>query len=58
MTKAQLKKYCRKVYKALADLTDLHVWPTDRDIAELEAALLEQLDVIKYQLAQDGYDRA
>ena len=56
--KAQLKKHCQQVYKALVDLTDLHVWPANRDIAELEGELLEQLDVLEYQLGQDLYDRA
>ncbi len=39
--KAQLKKHYWQVYKALVDLTDLHVWPANRDIAELEGELLE-----------------
>ena len=56
--KAQLKKHYWQVYKALVDLTDLHVWPANRDIAELEGELLEQLDVLKYQLDQDLYDQA
>jgi hypothetical protein len=56
--KAQLKKHYRQVYKALVDLTDLHVWPANRDIAELEGELLEQLDVLEGQLGQDYPDRA
>ncbi len=56
--KAQLKKHYRQVYKTLVDLTDLHVWPANRDIAELEGELLEQLDVLEGQLGQDYPDRA
>ena len=55
-SKDQLKKYCRKIYKALTGLTDLHVWPANRDVAELEDQLHEQLDVLNYQLSMDGYD--
>ena len=56
--KAQLKKHWRQVYKALSDLADLHVWPVGQDIADIEGELLEQLDVIEYQLGQDLSDRA
>lgn len=51
--KAQLKKHWRQANEALADLTDLRVWPIGKDIAQLERELLEQLNVIECQLGRD-----
>ena len=42
----------------LAELANLHVWPIDRDIADLERALLEELDSIEYEAGLDYLDRA
>ena len=39
--------------KALADLADLHVWPANKDIAELESELLNKLAIIECKLSQD-----
>ena len=48
----------QEVNDALAELANLHVWPTSWDIDELEGELLQELDKIEYQLGQDLYDRA
>lgn len=51
--KTQLKKHWGQANEALADLTDLRVWPIGKDIAQLERELLEQLNVIECQLGRD-----
>ena len=51
--KALLRRRLRQVYKALADLADLHVWPGGQDIADVERKLLEELNEIEYELGRD-----
>ena len=45
---AQLNQRWREVNDILADLANLHVWPTSWDIAEIEGELLQELDEIEF----------
>ena len=48
--KNQMRLRWLATYQTLSLLEELHVWPADQDVAELEADLLEELDEIEYQL--------
>ena len=50
--KNQIREHWLATYQALLLLEDLHVWPVDLDIVDLEGELLEELDEIEYQLGQ------
>ena len=45
--KKRLKEPRLRIYEALSEFADLHVWPTDKDVAQLEAELLQELDKIE-----------
>ena len=47
-TKRELQKQWEAVNNTLADHADLRVWPADKEIAEAEGELLEELDEIEY----------
>ena len=51
--KDQLKERWQETYEALSQLEDLHVWPTDKDVAQLEDELVRELAIIEHQLSQD-----
>ena len=36
----------------LSDLADLRCWPADKDIAEVEGELLQELDEIEYEASE------
>jgi len=48
--KNQMRERWLTTYQTLSLLEDLHVWPVDVDIVDIEAQLLEELDEIEYQL--------
>ena len=48
--KHQMRERWLTTYRTLSLLEDLHVWPVDVDIADIEAQLLEDLDEIEYHL--------
>ena len=50
--KNQIRERWLAAYQSLCLLEDLHVWPMDLDIVDLEAELLEELAEIEYQLGQ------
>ncbi|NIA07602.1 MAG: hypothetical protein GWP14_08220 [Actinobacteria bacterium] len=50
--KNQMREHWLATYQTLSLLEDLHVWPVELDIADLEDELLEELDEIEYQLGQ------
>jgi hypothetical protein len=52
-----LKTQWLDAYENLARLIDFHVWPVDKDIAELEDELLRKLDTIERQLSQHYTDQ-
>ena len=52
-TRRELQKQWEAVNNALADLYDLRCWPVDKDIAEIEAKLLQELDEIEYEVGKD-----
>ena len=52
-TKRELQKQWEAVNNTLADLADLRCWPEDKDIAEVEGQLLEELDEIEYETGQE-----
>ena len=52
-TRRELQKQWEAVNNTLADLADLRVLPVGKDIVQLEGELLEELDIIEYQLGQD-----
>ncbi len=58
VNKALLNRRWGEINDILAELANLHVWPIDRDIADLERALLEELDSIEYEAGLDYLDRA
>ena len=51
ISKARLRWRWRQVNQALTDLTNLHIWPTDKDITQFENELFEELGNIEDQLA-------
>ena len=53
--KNQMREHWLVTYQFLSQLKNLHVWPLDEDVAELEAELLEELDEIEYRLGQSYY---
>ena len=57
INKVHLEKRWQDTIDALAELSDLHVWPGDKDIAQVEGELLEELDAIEYELGQDLWKR-
>ena len=48
--KHRMRERWLTTYQTLSLLEDLHVWPVELDVAELEEELLEELDEIEYQL--------
>ena len=50
--KNQIREHWLATYQSLSLLENLHVWPVDLDIVDLEAELLEELAEIEYQLGQ------
>ncbi len=48
--KNQMRERWLATYQTLSLLEDLHVWPVDADIVDLEDELLEELDEIEYHL--------
>ncbi len=56
-TKRELQKQWEAVNNTLADLADLRCWPADKDIADVEGELLEELDGIEYETCQELYRR-
>jgi hypothetical protein len=48
--KNQMRERWLTTYQTLSLLEDLHVWPVDVDIVDIEAQLLEELEEIEYQL--------
>ena len=48
--KHRMRERWLATYQTLSLLEDLHVWPVELDVAELEEELLEELDEIEYQL--------
>lgn len=51
--KVRLERRWREVNETLAELANLHTWPADKDIAEAEGELLEELDEIEYEVGQN-----
>ena len=51
-TKKELQEQWEVVNNTLAGLADLRCWPMDRDIDEVEDALLEELDRLEYEMGQ------
>ncbi len=48
--KNQMRERWLTTYQTLSLLEDLHVWPVDVNIVDIEAQLLEELEEIEYQL--------
>ena len=48
--KYQMRERWLTTYQTLSLLEDLHVWPVNVDIIDIEAQLLEELNEIEYQL--------
>ena len=54
-TKRKLQKQWEAINNTLVDLADLRVWPVDKDIAEVEGELLEELDELEYEGGQEPH---
>ena len=50
--KNQMRENWLTTYHALLLLEDLHIWPVELDIVDLEEELLGELDEIENQLGQ------
>ena len=50
----ELQNQWEAVNNTLADLADLRVWPVDKDIADVEGELLEELDELEYEAGRDA----
>ena len=50
--KNPIREHWLATYQSLSLLEDLHVWPVDLDIADLEEELLAELREIEYRLGQ------
>ena len=51
--KYELDRRWKKANDALGELANLCVWPEDKDIADAEGELLQELDEIEYQTGQE-----
>lgn len=51
--KNDLDKRWKDANAALGELANLHTWPVDKDIAEVEGELLQELDEIEYEAGQE-----